>query len=374
MNTNMNIMDTTEIQGEEEMEVKDILVINPGSTSTKIAIFSDKNKEVIFEENIVHDDEKINEFPNIASQKNYRKDMVLELLRKNFYDLRNLSAVVGRGGMAQELSGGGYKVNQKLCNRMASPDIPQHASSLGALIAYAVAEPLNIPAYIYDSPMGCDLADTAKITGIAEIEKYGATHLLNSRAQAIKLAESMGRDYKELQFIVCHMGGGITANAWKDGKVIDVAGYDDGAMAPERSGGVPLLLYRKLCFDGQHTEKEMASLISGRGGLYSYLGTKDCRDVEKMIAEGDDYAALVYEAMALQVGKAVASLSCILKGKVDFIILTGGIAHSSMLTDMIKDFCGHIADIYVMAGESEMEALADGAMRMLTGEEAYSEY
>lgn len=356
------------------MVVKDILVINPGSTSTKIAIFSEDNKEIIFEENIVHDDTKINEFPNIASQRTYRKETVLGVLRKNLYDLNNLSAVVARGGMVYELEGGGYKVNQKLCNRMTSPDIPQHASSLGALIAYGIAEQLKIPSYIYDSTMGCDLIDIAKITGIAEIEKYGATHLLNSRAQAIRLTSSMGKDYQDMQFIVCHMGGGITANAWKDGRVIDVAGYDDGAMAPERSGGVPLLLFKKLCFDGKHTEKEMEDLISGKGGLYSYLGTKDCREVEKMIAEGDEYAKLVYEAMALQVGKAIAGLSCTLMGKVDFIILTGGIAHSSMLTDMIKDFCGHIAHIYVMAGESEMQALADGAMRMLKGEEEAKVY
>ncbi|MGN0658227.1 MAG: butyrate kinase [Emergencia sp.] len=355
------------------MEVKDILVINPGSTSTKIAVFAG-GKEVRFETNIVHDEEKINEFPNVASQRNYRKEMILDYLRQNSYDLSELSAVVGRGGMVYELSGGGYRVNEKLCTRMASPEIPQHASSLGALLAYAVAKPLGLPAYIYDSTMGCDLLDIAKITGIAEIEKYGATHLLNSRAQAIRYAQSVGRDYRDMQFIVCHMGGGITANAWKDGKVIDTAAYDDGPMAPERSGGVPLLLFKKLCFDGKHTEEDMERLISGKGGLYSYLGTKDCREVEKMIADGDDYAKTVYEAMALQVAKAVAGLSCTLKGRVDVIILTGGIAYSKMLTGMIEEYCGHIAKIEVMAGESEMEALAAGALRMLTGEEEAREY
>ena len=356
------------------MEVKDILVINPGSTSTKIAIFSNNNTEVIFEENIVHDEEKILEFPNIASQKNYRKDMILELLRKNLYDLENLSAVVGRGGMVYELEGGGYKVNQKLCNRMASPDIPQHASSLGAMLAYSIAEPLGLPSYIYDSTMGCHLADIAKITGIADIEKYGACHLLNPRAQAIEYTKSIGKDYRDMQFIVCHMGGGITASAWKDGKVIDTAAYDDGPMSPERSGGVPLLLFRKLCFDPKYDAKSAEALIAGKGGLYSYLGTKDCREVEKRIAEGDEYAATIYESMAFQVAKSIAGLSCILKGKVDFIILTGGIAHSAMLTDMIKEYCGHIGDIIVMPGEREMEALADGAMRMLKGEEEAKEY
>ncbi|MCI5687668.1 MAG: butyrate kinase [Emergencia sp.] len=356
------------------MEAKDILVINPGSTSTKIAVYRGEPQQRLLEKNIVHSDEVINAFSCIAAQKNFRKDVILEFLQEEGYDLENLSAVVGRGGMVYELSGGGYRVNEKLCARMASADIPQHASSLGALLAFAVAEPLEIPSYIYDSTMGCDLLDIAKITGIAEVEKYGATHLLNSRAQAIKHGASLGGDYRTMQFIVCHMGGGITVNAWKDGKVIDVASYDDGPMAPERSGGIPLLLMKKLCFDGKHTEEDIEGLISGRGGLYSYLGTKDCREVERRIEAGDEHAALVYEAMALQIGKAIAGLSCTLKGKVDFIILTGGIAHSAKLTGMIADYCGHIGEIVVMAGESEMEALAAGALRMLQGEEEVKEY
>ncbi len=355
-------------------EIKDILVVNPGSTSTKIAVFGEEGRTLCFETNIVHDEDKILEFPSVASQRGYRKEMILDYLAEQGYDLARLSAVVGRGGMVYELSGGGYQVNEKLCIRMASAEIPQHASSLGALLAYAIAGPLAIPSYIYDSTMGCDLLDTVKITGIAEIEKYGATHLLNSRAQAIRYAASIGRDYRDMQFIVCHMGGGITANAWKDGKVIDVAAYDDGPMAPERSGGVPLLLFKKLCFDGKHTEEDMEKLISGRGGLYSYLGTKDCREVERMIEDGDSYARTVYEAMALQIGKSIAGLSCTLKGKVDVIILTGGIAHSKMLTGMIKGFCGHIGQVVVMAGESEMEALAAGAVRMLKGEEEAKVY
>ncbi len=360
------------------MEMNDILVINPGSTSTKIAVYrycSESNGPApLLEENIVHDDEIINAFPNVAAQKNYRKDMILDFLRRSFYDFKRLSAVVGRGGMVYGLSGGGYQVNEKLCDRMASPDIPQHASSLGALLAFAIAEPLHVPSYIYDSTMGCDLLDTVKVTGIAEIEKYGATHLLNSRAQAMIHAASLGRAYRSMQFIVCHMGGGITVNAWKDGKVIDVASYDDGPMAPERSGGVPLLLFQKLCFDGRHTQADIEALISGKGGLYSYLGTKDCREVERRIAEGDTYAKMIYEAMALQIGKAIAGLSCTLKGQVDFIILTGGIAYSALLTDMIRAYCGHIGEIVVMPGEREMEALAAGALRMLQGEEEAKRY
>ena len=354
-------------------EIKDILVVNPGSTSTKIVIFTNDNKDVAFEEEIVHDEQKILEFPTVASQKNYRKEMILDLLEKDGYDLKNLTAVVGRGGMLFGLEGGGYKINQKMYNKMASPELPQHASSLGALLAFSIAEPLKIPSYIYDSTMGCDLLDIAKITGISEIEKYGATHLLNSRAQAIRYAKEHDKDYKDLNFINCHMGGGITANAMHQGRVIDVAAYDDGPMAPERSGGVPLILFKQLCFDGKHTEADMDKLIAGKGGLYSYLGTKDCREVEKMIDDGDSYAEMIYEAMAFQVAKSIAGLSCALEGKVDVIILTGGVAHSKRLTDNIKKYCGHIAPIEVMAGEREMSALADGTLRMLKGEEITKE-
>lgn len=357
-----------------DKEIKDILVINPGSTSTKIAVYTKEAGEVLFETNIVHDEKKILSFPDVASQRDYRKETVLDYLRGQAYDLSNLSAAVGRGGMIIGLKGGGYIVNEKLCAAMASPALPQHASSLGALVADAIARPLNIPSYIYDSTMGCDLLEIAKITGIAEIEKYGATHLLNSRAQAIKYAKSTGRDYRDMRIIVCHMGGGITANAWCGGKVIDVAGYDDGPMAPERSGGVPLLLFSKLCFDGKHSQADMEKLISGKGGIYSYLGTKDCREVERRIEEGDARAKTVYEAMALQIAKSVAGLSCVLEGKVDAILLTGGIAYSEMLTDMIRKYCGHIGKIEVVPGESEMEALAAGACRMLKGEEEAKVY
>lgn len=354
-------------------EVKDILVINPGSTSTKVAIYTKQNTEVLYEEDIIHDEEKILEFPTVASQKNYRKEMVMDDLTRIGYDLGNLTAVVGRGGMLYGLKGGGYRINEKMYHAMAGPNLPQHASSLGALMAYSIAQPLEIPSFIYDSTMGCDLMEIAKITGIAEVEKYGAVHLLNSRAQDIRYAKSLGKDYKDMNFINCHMGGGITVNAMENGKVIDVSSYDEGPMAPERSGGVPLLLYRQLCFDGRHSAEDMNRLVAGKGGLYSYLGTKDAREVEKMIEEGDSYAALIYEAMAYQVAKSIAQLSCAFCGKVDVIILTGGIAHSKWLTDKIQQYCGHIGPIEIMPGELELEALAEGTMRMLTGEEEIQE-
>ena len=353
----------------QEKDIRDILVINPGSTSTKIAVFRDRNRTVLFEKNIEHDEEEILAFPHIAAQRSYRQEIILQELKALGYDMQNLSAVVGRGGMLYRLKSGGYLVNHRLCMEMASLDLPQHASSLGALLAFAIAEKLGIPAFIYDSTMGTEPLEIAKITGIAGVEKHGAIHLLNSRAQAIKYAERIGRDYHDLNLIVCHMGGGITASALQNGKVIDYASYDDGPMAPERSGGVPLLRMKQLCFDGKHTEEDIDKLIAGKGGLYSYLGTKDARKVEEMIAGGDSYAELIYEAMGFQVAKSIASLSCALQGKVDVIILTGGVAHSDWLCDVIRKYCGHIGPIEVMPGESELEALANGALRMLLGEE-----
>ena len=353
---------------------KDILVVNPGSTSTKIALFAFDNLELKYERNIVHNDDVINSFPTIASQEEYRRNVISKLLTREEYDLKNLAAVVGRGGMLFGLKGGGYRIDEVMYKKMASPELPQHASSLGALLAYSIAEPLKIPSFIYDSTMGCELMDIAKVSGIAGIKKYGATHLLNSRAQAIKYAEELERNYKELNFINCHMGGGITVNAMREGKVIDVASYDDGPMGPERSGGVPLLPFSKKFVNKGYSFEEVEKFIAGKGGLYSYLGTKDCREVERMIKSGDEHAKTIYEAMAYQIAKAIAGLSCAFEGKVDVIIITGGIAYSDMLVDMIKKFCGHIAPIIVMPGEKEMEALANGAFRILNGEEPINTY
>ena len=349
------------------MKKTDILVINPGSTTTKIGVF--RNLELLFEETITHDPDKLLGYGSIGAQLPYRAQLLREFLEARNYDLDLLKAVVGRGGMVIGLKGGGYKVNPALCEAMKSPDNPQHASSLGALLAYDIAEQLSIPSFIYDSTMGCELPEVAKISGLAELERYGCYHVLNSRAQAMNYAESIGKKYEELNLIVCHMGGGISASAHKEGKIIDGVSYDDGPMSPERTGGIPLLLWTKLCFSGKYTEEEIEKLICGKGGLYSYLGVTDCREVEKMIEEGNKKAATVYEAMAYQVAKGIAQTSVALKGKVDAVILTGGAAHSKKLTEMIQDYAGHIGKFVIMPGEDELLALAKGAERILEGKE-----
>ena len=309
----------------------DILVINPGSTTTKIGLF--RNLELVFEETLTHDPDKLLAYGTIGAQLPYRAEVIRKILDEKNYDTTLLKAVVGRGGMVIGLSGGGYRVNPALCEAMKSPENPQHASSLGALLAYEIAEALGIPSFIYDSTMGCELSEVAKISGLSGIERYGCYHV------------------------------------HKNGQIIDGASYDDGPMSPERTGGIALLLWTKLCYSGKYTKEEADKLICGKGGLYSYLGVTDCREVEKLIANGDKKAALVYEAMAYQVAKSIAEMSVALKGEVDGIILTGGAAHSKMLTDMVRDYAGHIGEFILMPGEDELGALAKGAERILSGEE-----
>ncbi len=350
-----------------ELEKTDILVINPGSTTTKIGLFGSAG--LAFEETLRHEPDKLLAYGSIGAQLPYRAEVLRKVLEEKKYDISRLKAVVGRGGMVIGLSGGGYLVNPALCEAMKDPKNPQHASSLGALIAYEIAQPLGIPAFIYDSTMGCELTEIAKISGLCGIERYGCYHVLNARAQAMNYAKKIGKNYKDLSLLVCHMGGGISVTVHKDGKIIDGASYDDGPMSPERTGGIALLLWTKLCYSGKYTKEEAEKLICGKGGLYSYLGRTDCRGIEKLIAGGDQKAKLVYEAMAYQVAKSIAEMSVPLKGEVDAVILTGGAANSKMLTDMVRDYAGHIGEFVMMPGEDELGALARGAERILSGQE-----
>ena len=354
------------------MKKTDILVINPGSTTTKIGVF--RNLEPLFEETVTHDPDKLLAYGSIGAQLPYRSQLIKEFIAEQNYDMNCLKAVVGRGGMVIGLKGGGYRVNPALCEAMKSPDNPQHASSLGALISYDIAEQLGIPSFIYDSTMGCELSNVAKVSGFAELERYGCYHVLNSRAQAMNYAQSIGKKYEDLNLIVCHMGGGISASAHKGGRIIDGVSYDDGPMSPERTGGIPLLLWTNLCFSGKYTKEELDKIICGKGGLYSYLGVTDCREVEKLIDAGDSKAAEVYEAMAYQVAKGIAQTAVALKGKVDAVILTGGAAHSKRLIGMIKDYAGFIGEFVIMPGEDELLALAKGADRIMEGKENANVY
>jgi butyrate kinase len=349
-----------------------ILAINPGSTSTKVALYADKKE--VFVETLDHPVEEIQKFEHVQDQFDFRKIVILELLQKYEVDIKELSAVVGRGGLLPPVESGAYRVNETMVDRLKNRPIEEHASNLAALIAYEIAEELNIPSFIYDSVSVDELPDLARISGIPVIVRSSLSHALNSRAMAHKVAEKYGKSYNEMNFIVAHLGGGITVSAHQQGKMIDVISDDEGSFSPERSGRIPCSKLVDFCFSGEYDKRTVKKMLRGKGGVTAYLGTVDAREVERMIADGNEEAALVYEAMAYQVSKGIGELSSVLKGKVNIVILTGGIAYSKMITDWITDRVSFIAPVEVMAGENEMESLAYGALRVLNGEETAKTY
>jgi len=349
------------------------LIINPGSTSTKLALYEDKEKVV--QENVEHDAAQMQQFDSIADQIPFRMGIIRDFMVRNSIQEKDLSAVMGRGGLVFGLKTGGYEVNDDLCEALVNDRLSQpHASNLGGLLARELARPLGIPAYIYDAVTGGELTEVAKITGIRDIERRSFCHVLNSRAMAIRYAQENGLDYNKLNLIVAHLGGGISAGVHAQGRIIDSIGDDDGQFSPERSGSVPSLELIRLCFSGDYTKADMVKKVRGKGGLFAHLGTSDCRVIEKMIKDGDQHADLVFQAQAYQIAKGIGLLSIVLKGKCDAIILTGGVARSQMLTDRIKEYVSFIAPVAVLPGENEMEALALGGLRLLSGEETARQY
>ena len=349
------------------------LIINPGSTSTKLALYEDKEK--IVQENVEHDAAQMQQFDSIADQIPFRMGIIRDFMARNSIQEKDLSAVMGRGGLVFGLKTGGYEVNDDLCEALVNDRLSQpHASNLGGLLARELARPLGIPAYIYDAVTGGELTEVAKITGIRDIERRSFCHVLNSRAMAIRYAQENDLDYNKLNLIVAHLGGGISASVHAQGRIIDSIGDDDGQFSPERSGSVPSLELIRLCFSGDYTKADMVKKVRGKGGLFAHLGTSDCRVIEKMIKDGDQHADLVFQAQAYQIAKGIGLLSIVLKGKCDAIILTGGVARSQMLTDRIKEYVSFIAPVAVLPGENEMEALALGGLRLLSGEETAQIY
>jgi len=344
-----------------------ILAINPGSTSTKIALYEDET--LIFFDQAEHSDEDFAGLTDVLDQLEFRLEVIYTILNKHQVVLSKLSAIVGRGGLLPPVNAGGYLVNERLKNMILSGNLSPHASNLGALLADKIAAPLEIPAYIYDSVSSHEFREIAMITGIPEYLRHSQCHVLNSKAMGRKVAEKYGKRYEDLNLIVAHLGGGISIGIHEKGRIVDAIGDDAGPFSPERTGSLPLLYIVDLCYSGQYTKREMVRKIRGMGGIKAHLGTHDCRLVEKMIAEGNEKAKLVYEAEAYQIAKGIGELAPVLCGNIDFIILTGGIAHSEMMTGMITERVKYIAPVEVMPGEVEMEALAFGVLRILRGEE-----
>ncbi|NLW21990.1 MAG: butyrate kinase [Tissierellia bacterium] len=351
-----------------------ILVINPGSTSTKIGVFDDH--KIIFEETIRHSVEELSRFERISDQYEFRKDIILDVLGKNHIDIKAFSAIVGRGGLLKPIEGGTYLVNERMLEDLRGGYQQEHASNLGGLIAYEIAESIGVKAYIVDPVVVDELEDVARISGLKDIERISIFHALNQKAVARRHAKLHNKRYEDMNLIVVHLGGGISVGAHKKGRVIDVANALDGEgpFSPERSGGLPVGALVKLCFSGKYTYQEIKKKITGNGGMVSYLNSNDAREICKRIDAGDEYARLIYYAMAYQVGKEIGSMATVLKGQVDGILLTGGIAYDKLFTSWIEDMVSFISQVYIYPGEDELTALAEGGLRVLKGEEEAKEY
>lgn len=349
-----------------------ILAINPGSTSTKISLYEDERE--IFTKKLDHPLELIEKFDNVEDQLHMRKEIVLAFLKEKKFDIKELSAVVARGGMLPPVRIGAYIINELMIDRVENRPIMEHASNFAAPIAYEIALEAGIPAYIYDSVMADEMLDIARISGMPDISRTSSSHVLNTRAMAVKAAKERGRKYEDMNIIAAHLGGGISINLHERGRIVDLVSDDEGPFSPERAGRVPCRELINLCYSGKFDKKTMQRKLRGNGGLRAYLNTIDAREVEKMIEGGNHEARLVYEAMAYQIAKGIGELATVTEGKIDVIILTGGIAHSKMLTDWIARRVSFIAPVEILAGENEMEALAFGALRVLRGEETAREY
>ncbi|MDR0949617.1 MAG: butyrate kinase [Lachnospiraceae bacterium] len=350
------------------------LVINPGSTSTKIGVFEDET--LLFEETLRHTTEEIAAYDSVADQKDFRKDIILKLLESKGFDLQSLSMVVGRGGMLKPIPSGTYAVTDALLQDLNAAVQGEHASNLGGILAREIGDPLGIPSYIVDPVVVDELMPIARFSGHPDLPRVSIFHALNQKAMARRYAASVGKPYDELRLIVVHMGGGVTVGGHVEGKVIDVFnGVDgDGAFSPERAGGVPNGALITMCFSGKYTEKEMRKQMVGKGGLNAYLGTNSMKEVSERAAANDEKAALIREAFILQMSKDIGAISCSLFGKVDQIVITGGIAYDKTVVAGIQERTQWIAPVTVYPGEDELLALVQGGLRVLTGEEQAKEY
>jgi len=345
-----------------------ILTINPGSTSTKVSVF--KDEEEIKSYKIYHKDEELKKFKRIIDQYDYRLNLITDWLEKENIPVESLRAVVGRGGILRPIPSGTYLVTEKMIEDLRIGIGAEHAANLGGILAKGIADKANIPAFIVDPVSVDEFEDVARISGLKEIERKSQIHALNIKAVSHRRAKELNRDLKELNFIVAHLGGGISVAPVRGGRMIDVNNASEmGPFSPERTGSLPVGDLVKMCYSGKYTLEEMKEKIKGKGGLVSYLGTVDAKEVERRIAEGDKYAKLIYDAMIYQIGKEIGMMATVLKGKVDNIILTGGLAHSEYLVENLKDMISFIAEVIVYPGEDEMKALNQGALRVLSGKE-----
>lgn len=353
-----------------------VLAINPGSTSTKIAVFDDEKE--LFSKTLRHDASELAKFGGLLDQYDFRKNLVMEALKEHDVAPETLKAVVGRGGLIRPVTGGVYKVNEKMLTDLKNPNIwgRIHASNLGAFIASSISGSLSIPAFIVDPVTVDEFEELARISGIPEIERKSLFHALNIRYTARRLAKQTGVDFSESNMIAAHMGGGISIAAIKKGRVIDVnnALLGMGPFSPQRAGALPIGDLLDMAYSGKYTHKELTNYLAKNAGWMAYLKTDDGIEVDKKIEQGDEKFRLYRDAMCYQIAKEIGASAAVLEGKVDAIFLTGGLAYGEDLTNEIKKRVNFIAPVFVLPGENEMEALSQGAVNVLKGLEESKEY
>lgn len=351
-----------------------ILAINPGSTSTKIAVFY--SCEPVFSLNIAHAAEDLKKYPTVDDQLLYRKEMVEQALRERGIDLTDIDVFVGRGGGLVPICGGTYTINDKLLEHARLGLAGKHPAQLASQICDLFSRQTGAPAFVVNPPDVDEFDEISRVTGLADVYRESRIHTLNQKEVAIRYCSAHGVRYEDSRLIVCHIGGGTSVTAHCGGRMIDSNDImnGDGPMTPTRSGALPAVSVLRMAFSGKYTEKQLKERINKNGGLMDHLGTADAREVERRIAAGDSYAKLVYDAMIYQIAKCVGSFACTLCGKVDAILLTGGMSNSSYLTGKLREYIDWIAPVEIMAGEFEMEALAAGAVRVLEGQEKALEY
>lgn len=350
-----------------------LLVINPGGSSTKIAVFEDERE--LFHRNISHTGEELRPYDRIFDQFEFRKQLILNTLTEEGHSLDSFDAAVGRGGLMKEIEGGTYAVNDAMIDDLKNAVRGEHAANLGSALARSIADALGKPSFVVDPVSVDEFQDISRITGISDLSYPSWLHSLNHKAVARKTAQSMGGKYEDFNFIIAHLGSGISIVPHYKGKMIDGSGgRTNGPFSSDRSGGLPAYPLIELCYSGTYTHKELVDKVSSFGGVYDYLGTKDMVEVERRIGEGDEKAKLIMDAFIYQIAKEIASYGATLYGKVDRIVLTGGIAHSKMVTEGVMRRVEYLAPVSVEAGEMEMEAMALGALRVLRGEEEAKVY
>ena len=350
------------------------LIINPGSTSTKIGVFEDET--LLFEETLRHSTEEISQYASIVDQKDFRKNIIVNLLNEKNFDINSLNMVVGRGGMLKPIPGGTYAVTDDLLEDLKIGKQGQHASNLGGILAREIGDSIGAPSFIVDPVVVDEMMPIARYSGVPELPRTSVFHALNQKAVAKRYANEIGKAYTDLNLIVVHMGGGVSVGAHKNGRVVDIfnALDGDGAFSPERAGSVPSGALIKMCFSGKYTEKEVYKKIVGNGGFNAYMGTNDMRDVEKAVLAGDEKAIEYRDAFILQVAKDMGSMACVLDGKVDQIIVTGGIAYDKGVVAGLKERAEWIAPFTVYPGEDELLALVQGGLRVINGVEEAMKY